>query len=514
MNKPKSQWQNSRQVVERIFIRGELILTTPAHFGNGDAEGLTDMPLLYDPTDGETPLLTGASIAGALRNYLREYERGYGWKDKPKDSAKSFSEKLFGHLTDVDPNDAGKEKKATVESWLLIDDALGKRQEKGSAVEFRDGVAINPATRTVEEDEHGGHKYDFEALIAGTTFDLGFEFWRTEKDELLPALLRALQGFEAGEIGLGLRKRRGLGECRVSNWQVWRYNMSTDEGLLGWLNHDSSSTIAAKSKLSDWFQETPLTNDRRQKFTLEASFALQGSLLIRSGTGSGNSPDMVHLRSWRNGEEKPVLSGTSLAGALRGRALRIAKTMLEKTVAETLVNDMFGKRIKSADDEPTGSRLVVKEKEVDGIPDLVQNRVKIDRFTGGSYPQALFSQQPIWSKGNEVPAVTINLELRQPFLPDDDDEKKKKAQAKFEAQVGLLLLVLKDLWTSDLPLGGESSVGRGRLQGLWATMKYADNTWTIRKQPDGKLEIQGKDDLENFVASFHAWRGDEAERRA
>ena len=34
-----------------------------------------------------------------------------------------------------------------------------------------------------------------------------------------------------------------------------------------------------------------------------------------------------------------------------------------------------------------------------GIPNLVQQRTKIDRFTGGTYPQALFSQQAVWGKG-------------------------------------------------------------------------------------------------------------------
>ena len=35
-----------RQIVERIVITGTLVLETPAHFGNGDADAFTDMPLL------------------------------------------------------------------------------------------------------------------------------------------------------------------------------------------------------------------------------------------------------------------------------------------------------------------------------------------------------------------------------------------------------------------------------------------------------------------------------------
>ena len=51
---------------------------------------------------------------------------------------------------------------------------------------------------------------------------------------------------------------------------------------------------------------------------------------------------MVHLVSNRDGEVKPVLSGTSLAGAMRARALRIAKTVRSDADAEKLVDAVFG----------------------------------------------------------------------------------------------------------------------------------------------------------------------------
>ena len=73
-----NELHNSRGVTERLFITGQLELQTPTHFGNGDKGAKTDMPLLRDAWDNKTPLLTGSSIAGALRNYLREYENGYG----------------------------------------------------------------------------------------------------------------------------------------------------------------------------------------------------------------------------------------------------------------------------------------------------------------------------------------------------------------------------------------------------------------------------------------------------
>ena len=94
--------------------------------------------------------------------------------------------------------------RASVESWLMVDDALGTAPEEGPDTELRDGVAIDAKTRTVEEDERGGHKFDMELLAAGTSFDLEFEFWRTADNEpLLQALVSALTGFEEGRITMG-----------------------------------------------------------------------------------------------------------------------------------------------------------------------------------------------------------------------------------------------------------------------------------------------------------------------
>jgi len=465
-----AQWMNSRKVVERVLITGALTLETPAHFGNGDAEGLTDIPLLRDPLEGR-PLLTGASIAGALRNCLREVELGYGKKEKQDGATRA--EKMFGHLLMRD------EDKASIQSWLIVDDALGA----DTGVELRDGVAIDAKTRTAEE----GKKFDVELLAAGTTFDLSFELLLTsDNQKLLGDLATALQGFEEGKIGLGQRKRRGYGQCKVSEWRVRRYKVNTPNGLIAWLDDDAP--IEKGDKIAALLQASTNLADARKTMTLEATFRLDTSLLIRSGSGIGSAADMVHLRSKRNGKGAvPILSGTSLAGAMRGRALRIANSVAPAK-APDLVDAIFGKRIRGHDDKPSGSRVIVRETEIGHFlePELVQSRVKIDRFTGGAYPQALFSEQPVFSAGDT--RVTIGLSLRDPK----------------PAEVGLLLLVLKDLWTGDLPLGGESSVGRGRMAGVHATLEYDGKNWTFTQKGE-RVEISGTgtaQELENCVSAL------------
>jgi len=117
---------------------------------------------------------------------------------------------------------------------------------------------------------------------------------------------------------------------------------------------------------------------------------------------------------------------------------------------------------------------------------MVQSRVKIDRFTGGSFPQALFSEQPAF--GGDGAGVQIEVALRAPRDPE----------------IGLLLLVLKDLWTGDLPLGGEGGVGRGRLKGQKATLLLQgkeNKSWTL-EQKDGAIAVTGtgsRQELEDYV---------------
>jgi hypothetical protein len=93
---------------------------------------------------------------------------------------------------------------------------------------------------------------------------------------------------------------------------------------------------------------------------------------------------------------------------------------------------------------PRASRLRVGEASLAGSHPQRQTRVAIDRFTGGVVDTALFDEET--DVGGHVAA---RLELRNPE----------------EGELGLVLLVLKDLLDGVIPVGGTSSVGRGVLRG-------------------------------------------------
>lgn len=481
MNGYRAHWKTSREIVERVIVTGDLVLSAPAHLGSGDADNPIEMSLSLDPLTGTRALLPGASIAGALRNYLRVREYGYARLPSPGQERRSPAGLLFGGQSG-DPEGE--------QSALIVDDALSQHAE----IELRDGVRIDPTTRTAMVEEKAGrkrgYKFDLELFPAGTTFPLCLELLisKGRDRDLKTALAKALQGLEWGEIPLGARKSRGLGQCQVTRWRVVRYDLKETKGLVAWLKGDQSADVEG-SCIAHLLGVQIDDQDHRSHFQIRATFQLDGSMLIRSGFGeSDTGPDTVHLHSRRPGRGRvPILPGTSLAGIVRHRALRIANTLGLDGGGQALVDAMFGRSPTDEDDTLTASRLIVDETVIEGARSLVQSRIKIDRFTGGAFPTALFTEQPIF--GGPQSRVEVRLSLRNPR----------------PQEIGLLLLVLKDLWTCDLPIGGESSVGRGRLAGIEANLTDTSNgrAWTLKQSGD-HLEITGDDKalLEKYVQAL------------
>jgi CRISPR/Cas system CSM-associated protein Csm3 (group 7 of RAMP superfamily) len=483
--------RHQRNIYKRIIVKGMLILDTPTCLGSGNSDSLTDLALLRDSVDEDKALLTGASIAGALRNYLHEYDPSLG-----------LATLLFGANRQDDQGD---------QSPLIVNDSISTEKID---IELRDGVRID-GNKGVAVD---GAKYDFELLSAGTQFPLFFELLIEKKyqdlqkqseyeNNLKQGLAIALSGFEKGEIAIGMKKRRGFGRCKVENWQVWEFDLRNSQHRLAWLTFDrelgNEYTVAEtlkEGKIEHIFDA--VSGDQRDRFAISAKFSPVGSMLIRSGQSLQKdkdgkyrkSPDAVHLKSNRSDKSESIISGKSLAGVLRHRAVRIVKTLNPNIVIPEgkdrqpeIIEKIFGF---VAEDEKRkdvlkaqASRLIVEEKVIEKPTELVQPRIAINRFTGGAMHGALFDAQPVFSG-----EVELKLEL---WNPKDKDN---------EYEIGLLLLLLKDLWTGDLPIGSESSIGRGRLQGLHADITYQGNTWTIQGKDSLTITPDiAKETLESYV---------------
>ena len=466
-------------VVRRLYARGMWKLDSVAHFG-GDETNIADMCLLHDAKD--KPFIPGASIAGAARSLLArqrlawaQYSHKNGINNEPRE-LKNF----FG----------GSENADTVEdsdpmSALIVADAVCVSKEAKTFI--RDGVRVDAESGSAAE----GAKFDVEVLERGTEFLLNFQCIIREGDDnvgLTNLFLAMLYGFKKGDIQLGARTRRGYGRGKVEDWAIYDLNMKEPQDVIAWLQ-DKPCSQPKSCKL----KPRPLQSDQRNYFRIEADFQLRTSLLIRSSSGDPKDPDMVHLYS----NDKPVIPGTSFAGAFRQRANLIAKVIGWESGEsdEERVCELFGpihkqdeKREDTQQTDLWASRVLIEERLVKKVEPIWQDRVAIDRFTGGSLQSALFNEKPVYPiplKEQKKTNVRLRLTLEEPE----------------KAEIGLLLLTLRDFWYGHAALGGETSNGRGTLQGLKAKLIYKDDPdpsktkeWKLKGE-DKRMAIEGDGDF-------------------
>ncbi|GIX46057.1 MAG: hypothetical protein KatS3mg131_0268 [Candidatus Tectimicrobiota bacterium] len=433
-----------RSVVARWTIEADLVLESATHLG-GESLEPTDMMLLRDPRTGR-PLLPGTSLAGALRSHLADVLGGYRTAEDARVA------RLFGGARgdDVGP-----------QSPVIVFDSLGELPAN-YPVEIRDGVQID-AARGIAEDRK---KFDFEVLPTGTRFPLRFDLLipsANQEEELLSLLVTALGGLSSGDIVLGARRSRGLGAVRTEGWRSVRYDLSSRDGWMSWILSDAESPTARDGK--DHHDAAAACqaarpglmlqryDDRRRRIVAELALCLKRPLLVRSAPVTPDAPDAAHMQS----AGRSVLPGTSLAGVLRKEALRVARIVRQTQGDAALwVERLFGARMEGTENivstQLKASRLRISESAIEHGTRTRPARVRIDRFTQGVVPGALFDEEV-----EHAGTVRVRMELRNPE----------------PGELGLLVLLLKDLLSGDLPVGGTSAVGRGVMQGT-ATLRLED----------------------------------------
>jgi len=451
-----------RRLRSRWVVQATLELATAAHLGGAQEDSTLDAPILR--VRGQ-PLLTGTSLGGALRSHLADVLGGYGSGEDP------HVQRLFGMPLGTAEE---AEDKPGEQSPLAVFDAVGNLPA-GATTEIRDGVTITPAAGTAAEHL----KFDHELLPPGTTFDLRFDLLAPEprgeagEADLLGLLLAALAGLRAGGVTVGARGSRGLGAVRTRSWQAHRFDLTGTAGWLAWLGSDHGTPIPPGSPAAPGpagairhaapgLTVTPPA-DRRRRVVIEADLAVRGGLLVRSPPTDPAAPDAGHLTSG----DRSILPGTSLAGALRTRLLRIARLVRDPHGdADRWVENLLGPRPQPGrrdDAVPLwAARLRVAERPLHAGRRVRTSRIRIDRFTQGVVPGALFDEEP-----HDGGDLRVRLELREPE----------------PGELGLVLLCLKDLLDGDLPLGGTAAAGRGTVTGT-ATVRL-DGGATLSLGPGG-----------------------------
>jgi CRISPR/Cas system CSM-associated protein Csm3 (group 7 of RAMP superfamily) len=468
-----NDYMGGRILKARWVIRGKLTLLSAMHL-RGEENSRVDMAIIRDQNSGK-PLLPGTTLAGALRDCLVNQLTGYFQRHEPPEVSA-----LFGGARLSDGS----------QSALIVFDALGEFPT-GQQVEIRDGVAISPRYGTAETH----FKYDYEVLPKGTTFavrlDLLVPEAETDEEHLLRLLTTALEGLETSSFGA--KRSRGLGRV-TGMWEAARFDLTSSQGWVAWSVSDHREPFRTKptgSKISDAVAKLlpgkktlEKMEDKRRQAVVNLDLKVEHDILVRSYGTDPAAPDVVHLKSGGTA----ILPGTSLAGVFRAQALKIANLVrADKNDAQQWIDNLFGprfdRRLKQQQLSPTASRVRFSEAVIQGSRPSVQTRVAIDRFTQGVVETALFDEQT--EVGGSFKA---QIEIRESR----------------PGELGLILLVLKDLLDGSLAVGGTSSVGRGVLKGT------ASVTWTaehavgpVKLEPGQSPTGPGNHEIDSEIRAFH-----------
>lgn len=490
-----NQWQNSRKLSSILLFKANLKLTSPALFGSGEREGVNDITVLRDEATGY-PLLSGSTLAGVIRNYLVGLDID--------------AEFLFGGIKTVNKTDISRQ------SYLIIDESLATGYHE---VVRRDNVAINHKTRVAEDK----HKFDYEILDKGTIFPISIELLIPKdinsSETVRTSFLICVNGLLKGQIPIGAKTTRGLGTCVFEDWKVFVFDFEKN-GIIPWIKFNAFDETEWERNNSDIVNEPRTIDDfarilginnfepitaNPDNIELTATFTLKSSLLIRSQDETiadrSSAPETRHLHRKNISDSKnpfePIISGTSLAGVLRHRAQKILCTQIKskeketqesiisqtnrpfeskaEEIAQAEINKLFG-HPGDPNCEPKipaqASRFIVRECVIEQNPntesEFVQSRVAIDRFTSGAADNKLFTEQALFKAANQ--SLTIDITIKNAKDKDFD----------------LLILLLLDLWTGDLPIGSGANIGRGILCGKKCQIRYKGKTWSTDTPYDEK----------------------------
>ena len=515
------------------FTRYELTipveLTSELHIGGVDEVPERDgkgTVIRFCRNGLKEPTIPGRSIRGAVRaacDVARQALEDAG--DPATQDGGVFSKASWVSLWGDDSADTGK---SLLDRRLRRDDSLPIRKSALTfhAVSFpaykdsdsgdsplprRHGVGIDRTTGAASD----GALYEHEFLPRGTRFAIRItaegrddETIGRDQSEGIPgpvsseSVKKLLEGIvdvlTSGAVCLGGRTGSGQGTIQVIEPKLRRTGKTTDAGTLtapadvldALIGEDEEGTpiplelggwtLEEPARITiDWWSPTGIFVAEDEKLTKQRKAAKEAENREK-GINEEVHEVVYPLRdpsvAWD--EAQLLIPGTSIRGALRSRASRIARTVLaargdavpfashdihEQIAAEpNLVRYMFGST------EYRGALTVHDCLSTDRGKLIEVTHNAIDRWTGGVIDGGLFTEAVYL--GTHWEPITIDIDLRRLLKnieaekgPEDREQSKPTHADYAHAAYVLLGLVLAELSAGTLPLGSRSTRGLGQV---------------------------------------------------
>lgn len=396
----------------RLLSRITLEALSPLVIGSGNKNIKTDSVVAKDVN--ELPYIPATTLAGLIRHSLPEEQRkwmGYQTKEESYGSQLILSEaKILSE--DGKPIDGLSNKEDAVKQLCY-------------QLPIRQHVRIN---HQGVAEKNG--KFDEEIVPKGMRFCFEMELMSEEDDnEIMDKILSTIQ---SNGFRIGSGSRSGFGQISIVSILHRKLNLSIPEDLKLYLSKSSSL-----ENIWEGFEPYTLAENTNTDY-ISYELTLQPTDFMFFGAGFGNEcSDMTFVREpviqWDNDDraciiekEKVILiPGSSVKGALAHRTAyhynKLKGCFADGKSADEL-QDHVGKNNKAVrllfgsegdkrgKDKKRGNILIsdVTQTQTEELEKKVLNHVKIDRFTGGAVPGALFSEEVLYSPEN---SFTLELLL-------------------------------------------------------------------------------------------------------
>ena len=505
-------------------------LTSELHIGGVDAVPERDgkgTVIRFCRNGLKEPTIPGRSIRGAVRaacDIARQTMEDAGHPTTQDGGA--FSQENWISLWGDDSLDTGK---SLLDRRLRSDDSLPIRQSALTfhAVSFpeykdsdsggcsplprRHGVGIDRTTGAASD----GALYEHEFLPRGTKFDIRITAEGRDDETMGRDQSEGIPGSASSEsvkkllefivdvltqhkVSLGGRTGSGQGSFTVGKPDLRTLAATTGKETETSLTEALNSLIGAEATGShtdlelggwtleeparitiDWWSPTGIFVAEDEELTKQRK-AQKEEENRKKGIDEEVHEVVYPLRdpseAWENAQL--LIPGTSIRGALRSRASRIARTVLaarrelepfashdlhDQIAAEpNLVRYMFGST------EYRGAVTVHDCLSTERGKRIEVTHNAIDRWTGGVIDGGLFTEAVYL--GTRWEPITIDIDLRQLLNnieaekgPEDREQSKPTHADYAHAAYVLLGLVLAELSAGTLPLGSRSTRGLGQV---------------------------------------------------
>lgn len=426
--------EDTNRIKKVIYIKGKLRLLSPLLVGNGKKQ-FTDNDLIKD--FNENSFIPGTSIAGSVRNHIEEI---FNEKQEPIDI-------LFG----------GKEDGSNQSLLYFYDSILIKK----GTISMRDGIAVNDFIKVANTKEYA--KYDYQILERDNEFDFRLElclrnrFEDKEKD-ILKILSVIISELERGNLYIGAKKNRGLGNIKLIDTEILKFDFDKSEikeNLLkeflefGWDKEFCKVSKEAFKSGNDFMKLVRECENMDINTHIRVPLKVRDTIFIRNYLVQNTDVDSKQL----DYNDRLIVPGTTWAGAIRHRMFIILYDLgLTEEQAKEKNEGLFGHVNK--DKKSGASRIRFRESiDSDKSKFIDIRRTKIDRFTGGACSKALFDER-----------VAVHGDMFLDIYIKDQEQ----------WEMGLLILSIYDLMSGMLAIGGETSVGRGLI--------VAEDDFSIKKE--------------------------------